>query len=313
QLAMRYESVYGPYEVMRTLDVGSSEINGPHQGALIETQSGEWWFMHFQDMGVYGRIAHLQSVEWRDGWPVMGVKRKGYCGEPAMSYTKPNVGATYPIQTPATSDEFDQPKLSLQWQWHANPKSTWALPTAMGYCRLYGEFRPEEFVNLWSVPNLLLQKLAAPIITATMKSKVVLRNAGDMAAMLSMGGSYSYIAISRDDNNQYTIKQIACNDARGGSAERVVAEVSPKNLKITQVSNGTTRFQEVEIYFQLRMEQGGKTSLYYSCDGKKFLPLGEEFAATKGRWIGGKIGMFVLTTNPTGQRSWMDVDYFRVE
>ncbi|MDR0713391.1 MAG: glycoside hydrolase 43 family protein, partial [Bacteroidales bacterium] len=48
QLALRSKQVYGPYEAKRVLAQGKTEINGPHQGGLVNTQTGEWWFMHFQ-------------------------------------------------------------------------------------------------------------------------------------------------------------------------------------------------------------------------------------------------------------------------
>lgn len=51
---------------------GTSDINGPHQGALVDTPNGESWFVHFQDLDAYGRVVHLQPVTWRDGWPVIG-------------------------------------------------------------------------------------------------------------------------------------------------------------------------------------------------------------------------------------------------
>ena len=34
---------------------GSTDINGPHQGALVDTPDGqEWWFYHFQNAGTAG-------------------------------------------------------------------------------------------------------------------------------------------------------------------------------------------------------------------------------------------------------------------
>lgn len=64
---------------------------------------------------------HLQPMKWVNDWPVIGIDKDGDgCGEPVLTYKKPNVGKTYPICTPQESDEFDGYTLSPQWQWHAN-------------------------------------------------------------------------------------------------------------------------------------------------------------------------------------------------
>src|SRR5689334_11747005 len=59
QLVMRSKSIYGPYERKVVMDQGSTPINGPHQGAWVDTKTGEDWFLHFQDVDAYGRIVHL--------------------------------------------------------------------------------------------------------------------------------------------------------------------------------------------------------------------------------------------------------------
>ncbi len=66
QLILRSKNVYGPYEEHVSLAQGKTDINGPHQGAWVDTESGEDWFIHFQDKGAYGRIVHLQPMEWND-------------------------------------------------------------------------------------------------------------------------------------------------------------------------------------------------------------------------------------------------------
>jgi beta-xylosidase len=104
----------------------NSKINGPHQGAWVTTQTGEDWFLHFQDKEAYGRVVHLNPMKWINDWPVIGVDKDGDGkGEPVTVYKKPNVGKSYPIQTPAESDEFNSNELGLQWQWMANPKAVW--------------------------------------------------------------------------------------------------------------------------------------------------------------------------------------------
>ena len=72
QTVLRARNIYGPYERRIVLEQGSTTINGPHQGALVEGANGEWWFYHFQETPVLGRIVHLQPVRWENDWPVIG-------------------------------------------------------------------------------------------------------------------------------------------------------------------------------------------------------------------------------------------------
>ncbi|WP_435524065.1 glycoside hydrolase 43 family protein [Chryseobacterium indoltheticum] len=50
QLVLRSKNIYGPYEEKIVLEQGKTKINGPHQGAWVDTPSGEDWFYHFQDV-----------------------------------------------------------------------------------------------------------------------------------------------------------------------------------------------------------------------------------------------------------------------
>ena len=108
QLAMRSRSPYGPYEWRRVMAQGTTDINGPHQGGWVDDGKGHDWFLHFQDVGVYGRIPHLQRVDWSDGWPMMG-----HGGEPEL---EGEIGLEPFEAAPPTSDDFQQ-GLGLQWQW----------------------------------------------------------------------------------------------------------------------------------------------------------------------------------------------------
>ncbi|MFV0537922.1 MAG: glycoside hydrolase 43 family protein [Dysgonomonas sp.] len=312
QIALKSKSIYGPYEVKKVLDQGKTITNGPHQGGLVETQTGEWWFMHFQDKGVYGRITHLQPVTWKDGWPVMGINDKDYCGEPVLTDKKPNVGKTYPIETPQESDEFDSPKLGLQWSWHANPGQAWGFPSVNGYIRLYGQYYPEDYTNFWDIPNLLMQKLPAPEFTATMKATLVLQNKGDKAGIIMMGWDYSYIALVKTDDG-YELEQIICKDAEQKTAETVIARLPLNNLKTDIKYNYQTKLENTEFYFRMQVADGGACTLLYSTDGKKFQKTGEPFQARQGKWIGAKTGTFILNKTDRTQRSWMDVDWFRIK
>ncbi|MBX2922505.1 MAG: glycoside hydrolase 43 family protein [Chitinophagaceae bacterium] len=312
QIALRSKNIYGPYEVKRVLDQGKTNVNGPHQGGLVDTKTGEWWFLHFQDKGAYGRVLHLQPVNWKDGWPVMGINDKNYSGEPVLTFKKPNVGNTYPVEVPATSDEFNSHALGLQWSWHANPQQSWGFPSQNGYIRLYGQYYPENYTNFWDIPNLLLQKLPAPAFTATMKATAVLQNVGDMAGLIMMGWDYGYLALKKTANG-YAIVQTNCKDAEQKTPEQQSANIELKNFKPVVKYNYKTRLEFAEMYFRVVVKDGAICDFYYSLDGKKFEKAGNSFTARQGKWIGAKTGLFILNEKPNTARSWIDADWFRIE
>ena len=168
QTVLRSPSVHGPYEDRIVLAQGDTETNGPHQGAYLELDNGESWFVHFQEYIAYGRIVHLQPVTWQDDWPVIGADADGDgTGEPVEVHARPDVGAAYATMLPQTSDDFSAARLGLQWQWHANNQHGWySLTDRPGYLRLYAQTMAEG-ANLWQAPHLLLQKLPAPEFSAT--------------------------------------------------------------------------------------------------------------------------------------------------
>ena len=47
QTVLRSRSIYGPYERRMVLEQGMTTVNGPHQGALVDTPQGTWMFFHF--------------------------------------------------------------------------------------------------------------------------------------------------------------------------------------------------------------------------------------------------------------------------
>lgn len=307
QLALRSKNVFGPYEHKRVLQQGNTEINGPHQGGLIELDSGESWFVHFQDKGVYGRIVHLNPVEWKDGWPMMGVDQNNDgVGEPVTTHEKPDVGESYPIQTPAESDEFDNNELGLQWQWHGNPEETWALTSNFGFIRLYGKPFPDDYRNLWDVPNLLLQKFPADEFRATTKLKFTPHMIGEKAGLLAMGEDYSYVAIERTEEG-FQIKQVITIGADAGETEEV---------------QETVKVNSREIWFRAEVQKGGTTSFSYSNNGNYFKEIGKTFQAKEGRWIGAKIGVFTVQPRDGASEAYLDyssqhsgfadVDWFRI-
>ncbi len=299
QLALRSKNIYGPYEKKVVLAQGKTSVNGPHQGALVDTPTGEWWFLHFQDKGPYGRVVHLQPATWRIGFPVIGSDPDGDgTGEPVLRYKKPNVGKTYPLETPQDSDEFNGNAIAPQWQWHANPRAEWAFPFPQrGVLRMNSVQLPDGYKNLLDLPNLLLQKFPAEEFTVTAKVTIAPRFDGERFGLVIMGYDYSYIgAINKQ--GKLTVSQSTAKDAEKGSAE---TETMPQPLN----SN--------EIYLRVKVEKGAVCSFSYSTDNKTFTNVGAPFKAREGRWIGAKVGFFYTRPGKFNDAGSADIDWFRFE
>ncbi len=329
QLAMRSRSPFGPYESKTVLAMGNTEINGPHQGGLIHLQSGEDWFLHFQDKEAYGRVVWLEPVKWVDNWPVMGEKpgikvygkKEKYCGQPVLTYKKPNVGQTYPICNPVESDEFNLPVMGKQWQWHANYDQTFGMPTPYGYFRVFCHRQSEGFKNLWEAGNLLLQKTPADNFTATAKLKVTAKDEGQYGGVICMGLDYSSIVLRRV-GNEFQLQQITCKSADKGKPEKITVLATLPPTAVDKITYQPSI--HCDLYMQMKVEYiGGKTAegenkheakvtFAYSQDGKKYTSCGEAFKMRQGKWIGAKIG--ICAAEPAGKkvRGWVDVDWFRI-
>lgn len=299
QAVFRADDIKGPYQDSTVLEQGATDINGPHQGGWVELDSGESWFVHFQEKQPYGRIVHLQPMHWDNDWPVMGEDYDDNgIGEPVTTYTKPNVGATYPVNAPATSDKFNSTDLGLQWQWHSNYDHEWySLTDEPGKLHLNAFALPDGYKNLWDVGTMLLQKPASLTFSATTKVEVQL-NEGEYAGMVVMGESYSMLKALQTDSG-IVLSYNKCSGAESGRSE-VVSDV--------------VLIEDSTFYMRLAFGISGKCSFSYSMDGEDFTLLGKSFNALEGKWIGAKIGLLChkpnnLSSNASGYASfdWISV------
>lgn len=302
QLVLRARDIYGPYERKVVMDQGSTPVNGPHQGAWVQTPAGESWFLHFQDKGAYGRVVHLQPVQWKNDWPVTGVDKDGDGkGEPVLTHRKPAIAKNYPVVAPAESDEFNTDTPGLQWQWQANPKIQWsALLRGTGYLRLFA-YPSDSGSNLSAVPNLLLQKFPAPAFTATAKLTWTVEWEvwqQKKAGLLIMGTDYAYLSISKNEKG-YLVSQVICKDALNGKAEETIEQRPVK---------------DATVYLRVQLRTPDAQCIFsYSEDGKHYKPIGKPFIAQPGKWTGGKVGLFSTARPGVRIGAYADVDWFRME
>lgn len=305
QLAMRAKTPYGPYESRTVLAQGKTKINGPHQGGWVHTSQGEDWFMHFQDKGAYGRVVHLQPVDWSTGWPVMGKK-----GEPVLRYKKPKAVATV-NENPVESDEFNSPSLGLQWQWQADYNQYFGMPTAHGAMRLF-TYRlptlPDAGKNLWNVPNMLLQKTPAETFTCTAKLRLAARKEGQKGGIICMGRGYSALVMERV-GDRFVLKQLTCNKADQGEKETETVIATFDATAKDKIDYHPAIYMDMVLQMKVA---AGTASFAYSLNGKNFQACGKPFTMREGKWIGAKVGLVAVENNDKGDFGTLDADWFRV-
>ncbi|MGI5899447.1 MAG: glycoside hydrolase 43 family protein [Christensenellales bacterium] len=302
QLAMRSKNIYGPYELKTVLEQGETRVNGPHQGAWLDTPSGEEWFIHFQDVGPYGRIPHLQPVSFIDGWPEMGVKPAGgSVGNPVMEYFAPDTGFWDEGLLPQTSDEFDGEKLGLQWQWQANPKERWySLNENPGSLRLYAH-KIGKSDTLCDAGQFLSQLMQHFEFDVDVKLNFAPWADGDRAGLAMLCYEYQYIAVEKTDAGV----EVAVYGGKVDRDEKGAGNPFESRLAWKALKSGS-------VYLRMSVRGNCFVTYSYSENGEEFLPLGEGFAATKGGWVSAKPGIFCANFARKTGPGYCDFDYFRV-
>ncbi len=303
QMAGRSKDVYGPYEHKIIMHQGDSPINGPHQGGLVDLDNGESWFIHFQDLNAYGRVAHLQPAKWVDGWPLIGVDTNhDFVGEPVLEYKKPTVNCETEICTPDTSDDFSGKELGLQWQWQAHEnKSFYELGNnelKLFAMPVLAEDGKEGFVS--DAANLLSQLIQAPNFEAVTKVKLNLPEDGDTAGLTITGGNYYCIRIE-NCNGKFVLKQTNFEHSYPEHEEKITGTKEIDNVS--------------EIYFKAVMEYNAQTDFYYSLDGVKYEKLGErvEYIVSRKSWVGGRIGLFCMNNKGKDSKGFASFEYIDIK
>jgi beta-xylosidase len=288
QVALRSENIYGPYEEKIVIRDNGNLGTGIHQGALVETQTGEWWSVIFQDGGAFGRFPTLQPVTWQDDWPMVGVNGKG-----VVTYQKPNVGKEYPIKILPTSDEFDSTKLGLQWGWNHNPDSTkWSLTQRPGYLRLT---TAKVVSNLRDARNTLTQRIFAYYsrtipTNAVVKMEIDSMKDGDIAGLAVFQNPYAFIGVKQTNGQKY-----------------VIMVNNGKTIDSTLINTST-------IYLKAQANYGtSRASFAYGLNDQSFGKLGNNLSMKFDLSIftGNKFCLFNYATIETG--GFVDFDWFRID
>ena len=301
QSAFRAGTLAGPWEHRILLHQGSTPVNGPHQGALVDTPAGHSWFLHFQDKGAFGRVVHLQPAAWREGWPCLGTAAAGpkesgapwVPGEPVLRHAMPRVivgpgdgrHSTRSSTAPASSDLFEDGTFGLQGQWQANPDPSWWRPRACrGRLSLIGVPSPApEAGGLGLAPNLLLQKFPAPAFRVETDLALHAAAPGAHAGLMVFGLEWAWVGLEATAGGPRVV-WVASSGAR---EEGPMLSVTPGAPAVPAA-----------VGLSVTVDRDGTCLFSHRLGGGPDVPMGRPFAAVAGRWIGAKVGLFAACGSP---------------
>lgn len=281
----RADKITGPYEGR----LGLADL-GVAQGGLIDMPDGRWYAYLFRDFGAVGRIPYLVPVEWKDGWPVLGVDGK----VPQTLNLPTNKGL---IPGLVASDEFTRKKgdaaLPLVWQWNHNPdNSLWSLSARKGFMRLTTG-RMDTSILL--ARNTLTQRTIGPQSTGAVALDISGMKDGDFAGLGLLQKNYGQLGVQVVGNQKFIV-MINAGSGQPQEAARIPLTQNMVHLK-------------AECDFEERKDTA---HFYYSLNGKQWQPIGTQLkmSYTLPHFMGYRFALFNYAGKTAGGHA--DFDYFRV-
>lgn len=281
----RADKLIGSYEGRVVL-----QDKGVAQGGLIDMPNGKWYAYLFQDYGAVGRIPFMVPVEWKEGWPVLGID-----GKVPMELELP--ASKGPIPGIVNSDNFSRKKreldLPLVWQWnHAPIASLWSVKERKGYLRLKTGRIDENFLQ---ARNTLTQRTFGPKSVGITAIEVSRMKDGDCAGLSLLQKDYGLVGVRMSGNKKYLVM---INTTVGTSEEVTCIPFDQKRVYL-KVACDFTNKKDVANFF-------------YSLDGEVWNPIGAQLKMTYTipHFMGYRFGLFNYATKTTG--GYVDFDYFEI-
>ncbi|WP_262286414.1 family 43 glycosylhydrolase [Micromonospora sp. MA102] len=265
QYVLRSSSPFGPYEMHQVLLNMPGPISGggvPHQGGLVQTQNGDWYYMAFQDAYPGGRMPVLAPITWTaDGWPTVQTVNGAW----GTSYPQPNIPASSKTVRPMTgADTFTATTLGPQWEWNHNPDNTkWSAGSGL-------RLQTATVTNdLYAARNTLTHRIQGPTSTATVELDYSAMSDGDRTGLAMLRDSSAWIGVRRDGGTtRVTLVNGLTMDGNwnttGTGTEAASATVSGGRIWLRAAAD-------------IRPGTGRQARFSYSTDGVTFTPLGPAF------------------------------------
>lgn len=295
---LRSKNVWGPYDRKILVD----SISGPlanagysHQGGVVDTKDGKWYYVAFMDSYPGGRIPVAAPLTWTDGWPQL-VKDGNAWGKtyPIPVQTKKTVAA------PVGTDNFEGSLLSHEWEWNHNPDNTkWKLAGSSGGLLLQTASVTND---LFSARNTLTHRILGPKSSGTFKLDISQMKDGDRAGAVLFRDVAAYIGIHKDATS---VKLVMVNNLNLDSNWKTISTGSVAATGPALATDTTDIWLRVQadITPAFSGTSAKRTATFwYSTDGSKFTQLGSDFtlSTTWQFFTGYRYGVFNHATKALG-------------
>jgi len=280
----------GPYEIQVLADAVSSPVSGggnPHQGGLIDTANGDWYYMAFIDAYPGGRIPALAPVSWSDGWPVLELVDGGW----GLNYPLPSVSGGGSVKPPTSDDSFNGTSLGPEWEWNHNPDNeAWSVNNGLVLDTV------TVTDDLYAARNTLTHRILGPSSTGTIALDYSNMADGDRAGLVLLRDLSAWIGVVKEGDSV----KVAMTDS-------IEMDTSWATINTgTEVDSADISGGSGEIWLQISAniapDSDHLATFSYSTDGSSFTPLGNSFEM-KTEWeffMGYRFGIFNYATIETG-------------
>ncbi len=324
QTVLRSTCITGPWEERVVLAWAPGTVNGPHQGAWVDTPAGDHWFLHFQDKGAYGRIVHLQPLRWgEDGWPMIGEDPDGDgVGQPVAAAPMP-VSGSFQAVPPAVKAAEGPWGLPLSWQYPSVPRATWQYALPEGGVRLFSVRDDSQAIG--DCPHLLQQMFPAErfVVSAQLSFRpspkrqpgaerggFVVTGAGTAGLLLTdtpEGAALEWVEDAAAERLSLIPYQ-EVNQAFPYSSGNVPAVHYPPVLEASAWVRLEVRPRAVEGNVP-----DAECRFSWSPDGKRWTRVPGTFTARPGKWTGARFGFFCQRFFGSNDAGWLEVRQLEVK
>ncbi len=283
----------GPYEGPREFAVrlpyaGKPGSGGsPHQGGIVETQNGEWYYMGFNDSFPAGRIPVMIPMTWSDdGWPSVDLVD----GEWGGSYPFPDLPCgSNKVKAWNPKDTFQGAELAPEWEWNHNPDdSKWSVGDGLTLQAV------TVTDDLYAARNTLTRRIEGPASFGTIELDFSGMQDGDVAGIAALRDRSAWIGVKKANGVARVVMTNGVDMNTSWETTSTGTEVAGADL------SGTKIWLRVEA--DVRSSGGGTATFSYSTDGSQFQALGNTLTMNKDwqYFLGYRFGIFNYATEATG-------------